>query len=420
MNKNILSDLGQKMNRLSGVRAIMKDIQEVELRAAGRHLINLSPGNPVLLPEVAEMWKTYGQEVLASSEYNEIVGRYGMTEGYLPFIEAVVDFYNRKFHWGLTTKNILIVGGSQLAYFMLINMFCGKTGSSQKKVLHPIVPDYTGYSCLGLEQGIHTAIDPEIEIIGPHIYKYHPDWRSFKVNDSTGAVLFSRPSNPTGNVFTDEETSKVVQEAKKHLVPVIIDSAYAPPIPAINFSPMELVRDVNTIYVFSFSKCGLPGERLAIVIADEHYIDALYSFKANIAIHSSRFGQALAQRALQSGKLEQLAQTVINPFYTRKSQLAQKTIKENWDDTLPYYIHRSEGTLFLWVWFKDLPVTDQELYSLCKEQLVMIVPGEQFFFGQANPTKHNRECIRISLTATDEDLVEGLKRIGNVLKRVYA
>jgi valine--pyruvate aminotransferase len=303
---------------------------------------------------------------------------------------------------------------------MLINMFCGQTNGVQKKLLHPIVPDYTGYSSLGIESGIHVAIEPEREITGTHSFKYHPDWKSFKIDETIGAVLFSRPTNPSGNVFSDEETTRIVQEAKKHMVPVIIDSAYAPPIPGINFTPMQLIRDTNVIYVLSFSKCGLPGERISVVIADEKYVDALYTFKANISIHSSRFGQAIAQRALKSGKLEAAAQNVIRPFYQAKSKLVQKAISENWDDSIPYYIHQSEGTLFMWVWFKDLPITDQELYARCKEQMVMVCPGNQFFFGQAEPTKHNNECIRISFTASDEDLVEGIKKIGYVLKKVYA
>ena len=55
--KPALSKIGEKMNEKTGVRAVMNDIQEV-LAGGERSYINLSAGNPMILPGVSAMWKS--------------------------------------------------------------------------------------------------------------------------------------------------------------------------------------------------------------------------------------------------------------------------------------------------------------------------------------------------------------------------
>lgn len=47
-----LTKIGAQMSHLTGVRAIMKDINETLRAGAGQQFINLSAGNPLILPEV--------------------------------------------------------------------------------------------------------------------------------------------------------------------------------------------------------------------------------------------------------------------------------------------------------------------------------------------------------------------------------
>ncbi|NIP97238.1 MAG: valine--pyruvate aminotransferase, partial [Akkermansiaceae bacterium] len=60
-------------------------------------------------------------------------------------------------------------------------------------------------------------------------------------------------------------------------------------------------------------------------------------------------------------------------------------------------VHRSEGALFLWMWFEDLPVTSRELYDRLKGRGVLVVPGNYFFFGlDDDEWPHRNECLRVS------------------------
>jgi valine--pyruvate aminotransferase len=75
-------------------------------------------------------------------------------------------------------------------------------------------------------------------------------------------VCFSRPTNPSGNVFTDSEVQKVVDMAKKHNAVVLIDSAYSAPFPNLSFVEMTPFFGDNVLHIMSFSKAGIPGERV--------------------------------------------------------------------------------------------------------------------------------------------------------------
>ncbi|MFM6500238.1 MAG: aminotransferase class I/II-fold pyridoxal phosphate-dependent enzyme, partial [Dolichospermum sp.] len=81
-----------------------------------------------------------------------------------------------------------------------------------------------------------------------HRFKYRPDFNQLSITENTGCVIFSRPCNPTGNVLTNDEVNKITNLAEPHHVPVLIDSAYAPPFPALNFTDMTPVFGENILH----------------------------------------------------------------------------------------------------------------------------------------------------------------------------
>ena len=414
-----LSRIGQKMSNLTGVRAIMKDIIET-MQSGDGQWVNLSPGNPLILPEVDAMWRTYTQRLMSSPAFSEVVGRYGTSQGYTPLIDAVVNFFNRHYGWNITRRNVLITPGSQAVYFYAANSFGGLDEHGRmRKIVLPLSPDYTGYGGVTLDDDTLLAYKPTIDITGPHRFKYRPDLNNLKIDASVGAVLFSRPGNPTGNVITDDEVRGIVAAAAQHDVPVLIDSAYAAPFPDLVFTHMTPIYAPNVIHCMSLSKAGLPGERVGIAIGDAAYIEALECFQTNAAIHSSRFGQALVAEAINSGDLLRVSQTVIKPFYQNKARMLTAAFDRYLPDNVPWYLHEAEGAIFAWLWLKDLPITDQELYQRIKQHRVFVVPGEPFFPGLNEEWPHKHQCLRISLTATEAELDKGAQVIGQVVREVY-
>jgi valine--pyruvate aminotransferase len=188
-----LSKIGAQMSHLTGVRAIMKDIVETLRAGKGQEFINLSAGNPVILPEVEQLWRDCTADLLASSEYGEVVCRYGASQGYQPFIEAVRDDFNRRYGLNLSNNNILITPGSQSIYFYAANAFGGYTpdGSQLKKIVLPLSPDYTGYGGVTLVPEALIAYKPTLDIDEKaNRFKYRPDFSQLAIDENTGCVIF--------------------------------------------------------------------------------------------------------------------------------------------------------------------------------------------------------------------------------------
>ena len=417
----VLSQLGVEMSRLSGVRAIMKDIIET-LRAGGdRAFINLSAGNPVILPEVEQLWRDCTADLLASSDYGDVVCRYGASQGYQPLIDAVVKDFNQRYGLSLTERNILITPGSQSLYFYAANAFGGYATSGElRQIVLPLSPDYTGYGGVTLTPEALVAYKPELEIDrSAHRFKYRPDFTQLQITENTGCVIFSRPCNPTGNVLSNDEVSKITTLAAVHEVPVLIDSAYAPPFPALNFTEMTPQFGGNVLHCMSLSKAGLPGERIGIAIGDESLVHVLECFQTNMCIHSPRYGQAIAARAIASGRLAEISETVIRPFYQAKIAIVEATLDRAMPQELPWFLHRGEGAIFAWLWLQDLPITDWEFYQKLKDVGVIVVPGGTFFPGLREEWTHKHQCLRISLTGSDRDLETAMQRLADVAEEVY-
>lgn len=399
----------------------MKDIIET-LRAGGdRVFINLSAGNPLILPEVENLWRNCTDDLLASPEFGNVICRYGASQGYQPLIEAVVKDFNQRYGLNLTDRNVLITPGSQSLYFYAANAFGGYTDiGTLKQIVLPLSPDYTGYGGVTLIPDALIAYKPTLEIdAAAHRFKYRPDFSQLTIDENTGCVIFSRPCNPTGNVMTNEEVRKIADLAASYGIPVLIDSAYAPPFPALNFTEMEPLFGGNIVHCMSLSKAGLPGERIGIAIADEPLISVLECFQTNLCIHSSRYGQAIAARAIGSGALATLSETVIRPFYQQKFDVLEAALDQAMPGDLPWFLHRGEGAIFAWLWLDQLPITDWELYQQLKQVGVIVVPGSSFFPGLRENWEHTHQCLRISLTGSDQELETAMKRLADVVKQVY-
>ena len=417
-----LTKIGAQMYNLTGVRAIMKDIIETLEAAEGQEYINLSAGNPLILPEVEQLWRDCTAELLAnSSEFGEVVCRYGSSQGYGPLISAIATDFNRRYNLNLSDRNILITPGSQTLYFYAANAFGGYNPSGNlKQIVLPLSPDYTGYGGVSLAPEALVAYKPTLDIdAAAHKFKYRPDFSQLTIAENTGCVIFSRPCNPTGNVLTDEEVQKIASLAAPFNVPVLIDSAYGPPFPALNFTEMTPVFGENILHCMSLSKAGLPGERIGVAIGDVKWIQVLESFQTNLCIHPSRYGQAIAARAINSGALAEISLQVIRPFYQNKFDVVENTLDRAMPKDLPWFLHRGEGAIFAWLWLKDLPVTDKEFYQQLKQVGVIVVPGSSFFPGLQENWPHKQQCLRISLTASDEEIAIGMQRLAKVAEQVY-
>lgn len=410
------SKFGEKFNQYSGITRLMDDLND-GLRTPGA--IMLGGGNPAAIPAMLEDFRQTSEEMLASGELIAAMANYDGPQGKDAFVKALANLLKETYGWNISEKNISLTNGSQSGFFYLFNLLAGtQPDGSHKKILLPIAPEYIGYGDAGVDEDIFISYHPEIELLDNGLFKYHVDFEQLKVDQSVAAICASRPTNPTGNVLTDEEIHKLDKLARENNIPLIIDNAYGLPFPNIIFEDVQPFWNENTILCMSLSKLGLPGVRCGIVIANEEITQAMTNMNGIISLAPGSIGPAIANHMIEKGDLLKLSSDVIKPFYQQKSLRAVELLQNAISDPR-FRIHKPEGAIFLWLWFDELPITTMELYQRLKARGVLIVPGEYFFIGQEDDWEHAHQCLRMNYVQDDEMMQKGINIIAEEVERAY-
>ena len=425
------SKFGEKFTKNSGILQLMDDLGNA---LNSEQPINmLGGGNPARIDKVNqtywEIFQSLAQGELGSTAI-ENIGNYSTPQGDAKFIEALVGFFNRHYGWGLTKDNIALTNGSQNAFFYLFNLFGGQFADGEdKSILLPLAPEYVGYADAHIEGKHFVAVQPVIEEVEHEgetgFFKYRVDFEALDnlpelTQGKIGAICCSRPTNPTGNVLTDDEMARLDALAQRYGIPLIIDNAYGMPFPNIIYTDTTLTWHDNIILCFSLSKIGLPGARTGIIVANPQVVKAISSLNAIVNLAPTRFGAAIATPLLNDDRLKTLSDDYIRPFYQGQSKLAVQLLKQELSE-YPMRIHKPEGAIFLWVWFENLPITTVELYQRLKEKGTLIIPSEHFFVGvDTDSYPHAHVCIRLSIAQDDDTLRKGIATIGEVVKQIYS
>ncbi len=413
-----LSAFGEKFAGDSGIVELMDDLSTALIE--NPDMIFMGGGNPGRLPAVEQVFKQSMESILENSQQrHSLFGIYQSPQGEKEFRSEVAAFLNKQFGWNLSSRNIALSNGSQSAFFMLYNMLGSTMTDGSKRAIHlPLAPEYLGYRDVGLTSSFFTATRPKIERLEEHLFKYHIDFSNLNIDDNTAAMCVSRPTNPTGNVLTDNEIELLDELAKARDIPLIIDGAYGLPFPSIIFTEVTPFWNDNTILVLSLSKLGLPGARTGIVVANEEIIQAFTRANTVTSLACGTMGPAIAKQLFRNGQITALSRDHILPFYRERSHQVVNWFAQHMGD-LPYRIHKPEGAIFLWLWFEDLPITSQELYEKLKERGVLVVPGQNFFVGIEDEWAHKHQCIRVSYAQDEETVRRGVEIIAEEVRKAY-
>lgn len=414
-----LSNFGNKFTGHSGILNLMDDLGTAMATGSGDVLM-LGGGNPGRVPAMEELFRTRMEQILANpGEFERMVGHYDPPEGNREFRIALAALLRRQFGWDISEANVALTNGSQSAFFMLFNMFAGASADGAlRKVLLPLTPEYIGYADAGVSDDFFAAARPTIEHLDERLFKYHVDFDSVSIGDDIGAICVSRPTNPTGNVLTQTELAQLLGLAREHEVPLIVDNAYGTPFPHIIFTDADPIWNDHCIVLMSLSKLGLPGVRTGIVIAREDIIKGLAGVNAILNLSTGSVGAALTLDMVRSGDVIRLSRELITPFYQSKAQAAIELLRRELDG-YEFYIHKPEGAIFLWLWFKGLPISSDELYERLKKRKVLVISGHHFFPGLAEPWRHRHECIRVTYSQDSAVVSAGLKIIAEEVKNAY-
>ena len=421
------SDFGSKLSSHSGILQLMDDIgrplpEGVKARPLGG-------GNPARVKDVEKVYRRELEKLLADGDrFEDVIAHYDSPQGRVGFLETAAGFFRSRYGWDITAENIALTNGSQSAMFYIFNLFSGQTGGRKQTILFPLMPEYIGYADQGIEKDSFASIPSKCVYYDDRTFKYFLDMDAVSAylgaHPEVGAMAVSRPTNPSGNVLTDDEIRKLASLAREHSIPLIVDNAYGLPFPDIVFTDdAEPVWNEDIILSMSLSKIGLPSIRTGIVIARRDIAKAVGSINAIAALATGSMGPVLTEDLLRTGELTRLAEDVVRPFYKAKAERAEAMIRKHFEGT-EYHLHRIEGSIFCWIYLPSLTIPTMEFYSILMKEGVITVPGEYFFFGseeqrrgEGYPHEHYDRCLRLNYSGDDALTEEGIAIIAGLYRK---
>ena len=172
----------------TGINALMADLGKALAASADRAPLMLGGGNPAHIPAMERVWEERMKEIISDpAVLRRTLAIYDPPRGNPGCIAALAGLLRSEFGWPVGPENIAVTPGGQTAFFLLFNLFAGRTadggsdgtsdsGIGTGRVLFPLMPEYIGYADQALSPDSFTALKPDIEITGPHRFKYRIDF----------------------------------------------------------------------------------------------------------------------------------------------------------------------------------------------------------------------------------------------------
>lgn len=380
--------------KASEIRELLKLTEKPEV-------ISFAGGLPA--PELFPIDK---MEIVASKvlkEDGKCALQYSTTEGYIPLREIIANQRMKAVNVDTSLENIMVTSGSQQGLDFSAKIFIDKDD-----IIICESPSYLG------------AINA-FNAYQPKFVEISMDEDGMKVDELEEALkkypdvkmIYTIPDfqNPSGKTMSVERRKKVAELAKVYNIPVIEDSPYGELIFEGEVYPSikSFDKDGYVIFLGTFSKTFCPGLRIGWVCAHPEIIQKYLLAKQGADLQCSTISQREIALFMKSYDLNKHILN-IRAIYKNRRDIMLKSIETFFPKCIKYT--RPKGGLFIWI---ELPknLDASKVLEEALKQNVAFVPGGSFF---ANGEKNN--YFRLNYSNMNEELiVEGIKRLGNVLKK---
>lgn len=385
--------------RVEGVKA--SEIREI-LKLAARHdIISFAGGLPApeLFP-IAEMKEitrfildTMGQEAL----------QYSPTEGYDPLRDQIAGMMK---NLGVDTvrSEILITSGSQQGLD-----FSGKIFLDPGDVVLCESPSYLGaINAFRAYEGAFREIKTDDEGMIPE------DLEKALKEIPNVKMIYVIPDfqNPSGRTWSLERRKALMELANRYDKPVIEDNPYGDLIYEGERIPSVKSLDTKGLVIFlgTFSKTFCPGLRIGWVCADPKMLNKYILVKQGADLQCNSMSQREISVFMDRYDLQRHVEK-IRAVYKRRRDLMMESMEKYFPEGVTWtYPH---GGLFTWVVVPGEIDTKELMERTIGETKVAYVPGASFF-----PNGGVCNTMRVNFsTMPDEKIVEGIKRLGELLKK---
>ncbi|MEX5275752.1 pyridoxal phosphate-dependent aminotransferase [Kocuria sp. CPCC 205261] len=392
--------ISHRISAIAESATLAVDAKAKALKAEGRPVIGFGAGEPdFATPD-------YIVDAAAEALQDPKNFRYSPAAGLPELRSAIAQATQRDSGWAVEPSQVLVTNGGKQAVYQAFQTVM----DDGDDVLLP-APYWTTYP-----EAIRLAGGNPVEVFAgaDQEYKVTPEQLEAAYTEHTKALLFCSPSNPTGAVYTAEETRAVGEWAAAKGIFVISDEIYQ----HLTYDDVEftsMARTVpelheNLILLNGVAKTyAMTGWRVGWLVGPADVVKAATNLQSHLSSNVNNVAQRAALAAL-NGPMDQVER--MREAFDRR----RRTIVDGLNaidgvvcptPTGAFYAYPDITALLGREFAGVTPTTSAELAELILEKAeVAVVPGEAF-----GPSGY----LRLSYALGDDDLAEGLSRLQNFL-----
>ena len=375
----------------SAVREILKSTSDPEV-------ISLAAGNPAPDAFPVESISKIASDIFREDPISAL--QYGITEGYAPLIAELKSYLKNK-GMGEDYDALIVTSGATQIMELLTKVLC-----NEGDCIACEDPSFIGSLNCFRSYGAKLCGVP-MKPDGLDIDAFEELLKS----DCKVKFLYTIPNfqNPTGYTMSLEKRKALYALASKYDILILEDNPYGDlrvageDLPTIK----SMDREGRVIYAGTFSKLIAPGIRVGYVLGPAALVSKMTVGKQTEDVHTAMFNQMLVYRWMKENDINEHIKRM-QAIYRKKLNVMCDALDE-FCPKLEYV--RPEGGMFVWCKLPD----GVDMLDFCRTAAahkVAVVPGTAFLPDENGTTQY----IRLNFsTPTDEDMVKGIKILGELL-----
>ncbi|WCO01091.1 pyridoxal phosphate-dependent aminotransferase [Psychroserpens ponticola] len=393
-----MSLLSERVLNMSTSATLAMAAKARELKAEGKDIIGLSLGEPDF--NTPDFIKDAAKQAI-DENYNS----YTPVDGYVELKQAIITKFKRDNHLDYTLPQIVVSTGAKQA---LANVAAVMLNKGDEVILP--CPYWVSYSdIVKLNEGVPVEVATSIE----NDFKLTPEQLEAAITPKTKMIWYSSPCNPSGSVYSKEELRALADVLQKYPnIIVVSDEIYE----HINFigghASMAQFEDMfdRTVTVNGVSKAfAMTGWRIGYIGAPTEIARACNKMQGQVTSGAN----CIAQRAVITALNESPSrvQFMIDEFKVRRELILGLL-----NDIEGFKTNVPEGAFYVFPdvsYYFGKTIHGKTIHNATELSLFLLefanvatVTGDAF----GNPN-----CIRISYAASQEQIIEAVKRIKSAL-----
>ncbi len=379
--------VSSRLSNISQSATISMNLKAEELRKTGKKVYNFSLGEPDF--NTPDNIIDFAFKAARNGKTH-----YTPSKGVLELREKIARKFKEMNNISADPANIIVTPTKFSVSLAIMSLL-----EEGDNVLLPM-PYYVSYPDIvklygGVPRGVKTNAD----------YSFDYEALEKAVDGKTKALIFSNPCNPTGKVYGENEIRKLCDFVIEHGLYLISDEIYEDlSFEKRPFSPASIPEMADkTITLSGFSKSyAMTGWRIGYMLANPEIIRASDIIQQQTMTCATSVSQYAAIAALDDRETPRR----FRDAFMKRRDLIMKSLSGI--DGLSFV--KPEGAFYLFPEY-DLEMTSNDMsMKLLEDVQVIVTPGSAF--GEQGE-KH----FRISYATSDENIIEGSRRIGEFMHR---